>query len=213
LVSNKYDNSIISYKVKKIYFAAFVCILLIVFLFNYVVLGRAINEERSITVQLKEQIDPITNPFNKLTDQDRKKYLLAIDKRKISKLRDTVLYKLKGKYLNVPVLLYNLSNDTLRYLTMTCSWDDFFSFDNKKLLILGWPCDSNFPISKTLLPHKSIVYNIPIILTGNYLRREKFRISMGLFIVNKKSMNFINDLPISDRKTKNLIWSNEVSIN
>jgi len=59
---------------------------------------------------------------HQLAIQQGRKYLLDIDQQKMGVPRDTDIYRFKGKFLNLPVEFSNLTNDTLRYLTMTCSW-------------------------------------------------------------------------------------------
>ncbi len=139
---------------------------------------------------------------------------MVIDQNKIGTPHDSIVYELgskrKCKVFNVPVKLLNLSKDTLWYLSMTCSWGESFSIDNKDLSILSWPCESNFSIEKFILPHKSMTYSVPVAVMNRDIRDDKFRIGMNLLIVTKKNMDFTWGLILSDYKTKNLIWSNEV---
>jgi len=169
-----------------------------------------------IKLLIKQHTQPKPDVFKELTVQDRKNYVLTIDQSKIGKPHDSVVYKLhhkrKCKVFNVPVKLSNLSNDTLRYLSMTCSWGDSFSIDNKNLSILGWVCESNFSIKKFIVPHKSMTYSVPVAVTNGDIRDDKFRVGMNLLIVDKKNKRFTWGLIPSDFKTKNLIWSNEVQL-
>lgn len=194
-------------------------LLVIASLYNFVAAQTSKKAESGIK-QLKKQHTPNKTAFvTELTAQDRANYLLKIDQSKIGKPGDTVLYRRKYKVLykrkykvfNIPVKLLNLSNDTLRYLSVYCSWYDFFSIDNKKISILGWGCDSNIPIDKIVLPHKTGMYNIPVLTDGTIIN-DKFRIGMNLFIINKENRNYsLNYMEPGDR-AKNLIWSNEVTL-
>ena len=179
--------------------------------YNYLTAQTSKKTKSSIIQLTKRHTQRKTDVFKELTAQDRKNYLLIIDQRKIGKLHDTILYRGKCKVFNVPVKLSNISNDTLRYLSMSCSWDESFSIDNKNLNILVWGCDKNVPVDKLVLPHNSVVYNIPV-LTDGTIESNKFRIGMNLLIVNKKNKRFTWDLILSDYKTKNLIWSNPVTV-
>jgi len=173
--------------------------------YNFVAAQTSKITDPGIIQLTKRHTQPKPDVFKELTAQDRKNYLLTIDQSKIGKPHD--------KVFNVPVKLSNLSNDTLRYLSMTCSWEVFFSINNKKLNFSGWVCDSNFPIDKLVSPHKSVTYNIPV-LTDGPIRDNKFRIGINLFIINRQSRNFIlySAMRSFDFKTKNLIWSNEVQL-
>jgi hypothetical protein len=199
---------------KKPYPIKILFVLLIVGSLCSFVLARTFKEYKwNTTGQTKQPSQGKAGLVHKLTVQDRKRYLLKIDQQKIRKPRDTVFFiKTKRKFFNVPVILVNFSNDTLKYLTMSCSWEDFFSINDKKLTFWGWPCDSNFPKDKVLLPHKSATYNIPVILTNSYVKGDKFRIGMNLFIVDKRNERYIFDFSPNFDRTINLIWSNEVEV-
>ena len=55
-----------------------------------------------------------------------------------------------------------------------------------------------------------MTYSVPVAVMNRDIRDDKFRIGMNLLIVTKKNMDFTWGLILSDYKTKNLIWSNEV---
>ena len=78
--------------------------------------------------------------------------------------------------------------------------------------IIGWNCDTNFPIDQTLLPHKSQVYNLPVILKETYIKGEKLAVGMHLIILNKQNEKSILDFSDFRSNRKNLIWSNEVQV-
>lgn len=76
----------------------------------------------------KSQIKP-------LTASDRKNYVITIDQNKVWTLK----YSLpKNNYygkvvLFVPMKFTNNSNDTLKYMTMSCSWEEFYLTDRKEI--------------------------------------------------------------------------------
>jgi len=154
--------------------------------------------------------------FAPLTAVGRKNYILNIDAKEISK---PIEIKRKNRPLriscNVIVKLTNNSHDTLKYLTMSCSWDDNFRFDNYKFGMMGWNCDKNIPVTKIVPPHKTLPFIIPIICDSTVvISATRFRI--GIIII-KESINrqFIDFLPMDNDLTRfknNLIWSNEVEI-
>ncbi|HEY2580640.1 MAG TPA: hypothetical protein VGI43_02485 [Mucilaginibacter sp.] len=149
--------------------------------------------------------------YYKLTDQDRKNYILNIDQKKIKAPHDTIIYKTKYNLAYVTVKLSNYSKDTLKYMIMSCSWYDQFQVNNKKLTIFGWPCDGNFPVERIIIPHKSASFGVPIIVTKGSSKTETFKIAMNLFMGNKKNQDFLFESP-DKYKAVNLIWSNEVEL-
>jgi hypothetical protein len=152
-----------------------------------------------------------------------KGYVLSIDQDKIGRPQDSVVNKRTYEFVLVPIKLSNFTGDTLKYITMTCSWDVIFKFNKKGVSIRGWNCDSNFPAVFTIAPHKSFTYKIPVLveknaITGNY----SFKIGMYLFKYRehggfREFDNFLDSkLLIShhsnNKAYKNIIWSNEVMI-
>ncbi len=48
--------------------------------------------------------------------------------------------------------LTNHSKDTMNYLSMSCSWTDFYTVDKKELDIESFLCNKNVPTILTLAP-------------------------------------------------------------
>jgi hypothetical protein len=150
-----------------------------------------------------------------LTGQDRKDYVLNVDQHKITKVRDTTFGARKiSSYVIAQVKLLNLSSDTLTYINMTCSTYDIFTVDNKKISIMGWDCDKNFPKEFKIAPHKNSTFNFVLYFDKNH-PAQKFR--FGIYLIRSKTKYFGFD--ILDRFWKSkvpfkncLIWSNEVTI-
>ena len=147
-----------------------------------------------------------------LSEKDKKIYILSIDQRKISKPRDTVMYNKKGYYLNVPLRLYNNSNDTLKYLNMSCSSFEIFQTDNKNISVTIHGCDNNFPVVFHVAPHKSSTIDIHVIFNITYVKiGAKFKMGMHLQkYIGHDHFDFDSD-KVAKSKT-NLIWSNSIKI-
>jgi hypothetical protein len=167
---------------------------------------------------------PEKNPFIKiyqqkhntaiyaLSEKDKKLYSLSIDQHKISKPRDTIIYYKKRSYLTVPLKLSNNSNDTLKYINMSCSSFDIFRTDNVSISITTHDCDTNFPMVFTVSPYKSSIIIIHIMFNSITVKTgAKFKIGMHL---QKYNNNKRLDLDFEEilKNTKNLIWSNTVEI-
>lgn len=158
-----------------------------------------------------------TSKVKPLTALDRKNYVLTINQNKLAKLKYTPPNGKNNYYrktvLFVPVKLTNNSNDTLKYLSMTCSWEEFYLVDKRE--IAGIPieeCIKNIPCTIMLPPHKSFIIRIPVI---KIQRGKKFRIGMTLIKLFKET-NLL-DLFSIDRSSlsKNvnyIIWSNAVEL-
>ena len=160
---------------------------------------------------------------SKKRDLSKKGYVLSIDQDKIEGPRDTVVNGKDYEFAVVPLVLSNFTKDTLKYVNMTCSWDEIFTFNKKSASINGWSCDANFSTVYSIAPRKSYTYRIPVLIekaaiTNNYT----FRIGLYLFKYSESggfgefdtfldSKNLASPRP-KKMVYKNIIWSNEVTI-
>jgi len=145
---------------------------------------------------------PLTNP-------DLKGYTLTIDLQSIGRPHDTVIFKKTYLVYYIPVKFSNNTNSPLNYITMTCSWDELFHLNNKHFKILIRPCESNYPYTEILLPHKTSTFYLPIIRERKSIGTETLKIGMNLFIDNAQNRNLF---PLPVDKMDNVIWSNEIKI-
>ncbi len=142
-----------------------------------------------------------------------KGYVLNIDQDKIEKARDTIIGGKSYEFVLVPVELWNLTSDTLKYMTMTCSWEVIFTINKRSASILGWDCDSNFPIYSTVDPQKSSVHKIPILIEKTAFNDNyRFKIGIHIFKFNGYFKNFDTFFEPSKMPINDPIWSNEIVI-
>jgi hypothetical protein len=157
-----------------------------------------------------------------LTKQDRKNYVLSIDQHKVAK-RDTLvykekpnsydLYKVKQSYISVPLKFTNYSNDTLKYLSMSCSWWEFYQVDVKGITIMADDCTKNIPHTVIVFPHKSLTINVPLDYDKNLVHPNSlFRIGMSLQKNIGGGQPDDADAYLLRPETSNLIWSNPVKV-
>jgi len=64
----------------------------------------------------------------------------------------------------IPTTLKNNTKDTLNYLSMTCSWEEFYLVDNSKLEVEQKGCDKNMPKMLTLAPGQKATVEIKLII-------------------------------------------------
>jgi hypothetical protein len=172
-----------------------------------------------IKEQIKKQNELILKKplpvYHPLTDQDRKNFVLTIDQHKIKNIRDTLVYGKKLGFIKCPLKLTNKSNDTLKYINMTCSWEEVYQIDKNNVMgIWAKACDSNFPTIITIPPQKALVINVPVIIHGSLGKNRAFKIGMSLqeFISREQLFDFDAQAYLLRPETKNLIWSNEVKV-
>lgn len=132
---------------------------------------------------------------------DNSKYILTIKQGKYEKINNQT-------YLSVPTTLTNNTDDTLKYLSMSCSWREFYCVDNDKMSVEQVICTKNGQIILTLLPHKSVDREIKLIIE-QITDTSKLKFKIGFSLIKVK-----NNLPYEfneQEKMKNIIWSNTVT--
>jgi hypothetical protein len=146
--------------------------------------------------------------FNSVTFSQTTKettYTLTIIKGKVIKEN-------KQTFWVTPTTLTNKTKDTLRYFSMSCSWQDFYSVDNNKLQVEGTSCDKNIPKILTLAPGQSRTVEIRLLISQTMDASEiKFRIGFNLIKASSTQKTIDFDFK-EEKKKKNVIWSNIISM-
>jgi len=124
-----------------------------------------------------------------------------------AELKDVI--KEKGHtFLIVMATLTNQSKDTLKYHSDSCSWEDYYSVNSKKLQIQQSQCDKYFPIILTLAPNESREAELRLVLSGSGpIPNIKFKV--GFHVLEDRVYSDNNEL--SEQFDKNVIWSDEIS--
>jgi hypothetical protein len=160
--------------------------------------------------QKHEQILPPME-FPLLTANERALLSVTIDEKKTGKPVDTIHADKNARAISVPVTIHNYGKDTLKYLSYTCSWEEYYHLDNKKLTIELFTCDYNVEHEVIIPPGDSHTETLPIVY---HLRGEKglerFRVGVNINI-------HAHDLAISPRynyayqlMSNNIVWSKDV---
>lgn len=161
--------------------------------------------------------DVLARPVLAFTDTnwakgDTLNYWLYIPKSKIPLLKDTIFNREKCFITQCPLMLYNNTSDTLKYMTMSASWWDIYYIDNQNFALAAdwWNVFKNSSQLIVLPPHQSITRSIGIITYKGYYRGQKLRIAMSLQRIGFELPGFMVQLK---PKTTNMIWSNQVTLN
>lgn len=130
---------------------------------------------------------------------------------------ELVIEKIKTEKQGKPVIwvmakLTNHSKETLRYFSTSCSWQEFYTTDNKKLQLQTFDCNKNIPLILTLAPGKSTTVSISFFVnTAIKTSERKFKI--GFNLMKATNTQKASDFDFKEvEKKKNLIWSNQISM-
>jgi hypothetical protein len=151
-----------------------------------------------------------------LTDADRKNYIVSIDQQELRPPQMSNPGVATSRYyMNIDLKITNNSSDTLKYLSMWCSWSDILKTDNSKLHISGNYCSADHPEVKMILPYKTDTYKLFVVLKREaVVAGTPFKIGMSIYkFINKQQLKGFNSgNPSFKDNTANLIWSNTVQI-
>ena len=140
--------------------------------------------------------------------KDTSKYVLAIKQVKNEKTAQKTFWI-------VSTTVTNNSNETLKYLSMSCSWQEFYYVDNNKMSIDVGVCTKNGPIIVNLAPNESVNKEIKLQIkqdNGGF-NKIKFKIGMNLLQVkNENTTSQLYDEFLKDKFMKNIIWSNSIEM-
>lgn len=147
----------------------------------------------------------LLNCFTFSQTAKKENYTLIIIKGKVIKEK-------KQRFLITPTTLTNNTNDTLKYYSMSCSWQEFYLVDSKELQVDGQECDKNIPIILTLAPGESKTVEIRLLMNQTIDTSEiKFKIGFNMMKVSNTQKEFNFDFN-EQQKKENIIWSNIISI-
>ena len=115
-------------------------------------------------------------------------------------------------FLLIKTTLTNKTPDTVKYVSMSCSWQDPYTTDTGELSILVSPCDRNVPKLIQIPPDKSeeTILSLTSKKSIDQLQNIKFRIGFNLVTAKDQNEMFskVSDL----NKMKNVIWSDTLQL-
>ncbi|MFT3796557.1 hypothetical protein [Flavobacterium sp.] len=114
------------------------------------------------------------------------------------------------KIVRIDAILINKSKDTLRYLSRSCSWSNFYEVDRNRMLIDLPACDKDVETIVTLPPGESNSVKLDVNFPEG---KSILNFKIGMHIVDPKSIKkiiFFNHTEISQKYI--IVWSNKLKI-
>ena len=110
----------------------------------------------------------------------------------------------KNNAAKIKVRLWNKSKDTLNYLCMSCSWQEFYKMSNKNIAIRINECDKNIPQILILKPGESRTVEIYVLRSNG--TKDDFK--LGMSIIQTKELKIPSaDYILTEAK---VIWSSSI---
>jgi len=149
-----------------------------------------------------------------LTAQDKHNYILSIDQHKIIELKRGYFNEHKYHLISVTVKLNNNSNETLKFLRMSCGIDEIYKTNSKDVMLQRSVCQSNIPVEVTVDPHHNYEIKLPVLVKkGQQTHNFKFKMGMALiqptYDPSQDFLRIVYAYKLADDK---LLWSNEVEV-
>ncbi|HTB99729.1 MAG TPA: hypothetical protein VK705_03510 [Ferruginibacter sp.] len=115
----------------------------------------------------------------------------------------------QGIYINVQTTITNNSSDTLRYLSMSCSWANYYVIDSRAFHLPTSECDKDTALLIQVAPHKrqETMLRLISLLNTKQLHSVKFKIGFK-FVQACDTDKASKEL----RRSKNTIWSNSLML-
>jgi hypothetical protein len=110
--------------------------------------------------------------------------------------------------------LWNNTKDTLKYVSMSCSWYDVYSISHPKVSIKQDPCFKNIPVIISVDPETNAKTFFKVSLDGiEQGSREKLK--LGFKLIQAQPSDDTTRLVETLYNTKNteaILWSNEIEL-
>jgi hypothetical protein len=115
----------------------------------------------------------------------------------------------QGIYLSVETTIMNNSSDTLRYLSMSCSWANYYTINERAIHLPTPQCNEDTALLIQVAPHsnKKATLRLIALMSTKQLHNIEFKIGFKFLQAcdtNKASREL--------RRSKNVIWSNSLTI-
>jgi hypothetical protein len=115
----------------------------------------------------------------------------------------------QGVYIFIKTTIANNSSDTLRYLSMSCSWANYYVIDERAIHLPTFQCDKDTALLITVKPHQKEekILRVISLLPVKQLHNLKFRVGFK-FVQACDTDRASKEL----RRSKNTLWSNSLTI-
>ena len=119
----------------------------------------------------------------------------------------------------IATTIYNPTDDTIRFLTMTCSYEDFFLTDTADFKVQQDNlCYSNYPTFITLPPKSKTDRYITVrSAKTNFTPADyvKYKIKIGMYLITwTKNLKYRDQHDLYENRQKaEIIWSNDLELN
>lgn len=117
--------------------------------------------------------------------------------------------------IHIATTLFNPTNDTLSFVTMTCSYEDLFLTDTSIFKVQSrYDCFKNSPIVNRIPPQGKIDQFIMIRPTSKDIKIGDHKLRIGMYLLTPKKEDGFEGIAkqYEQRQNAKIIWSNEIDL-
>ncbi len=126
-----------------------------------------------------------------------------------------ILYLDSTRTIHIATTLYNPTNDTLSFVSMSCSFEDLFLTDTSIFRVQSrYDCYSNYPKVISVPPREKIDQFIMVRPVNKDIKIADYKIRIGMYYLTPKKENGFQGRvkQYEQRQTAKIIWSNELDL-
>jgi len=127
-----------------------------------------------------------------------------------------IIYLDTTSTIHIATTLYNPTSDTVNFVTMTCSYEDFFLTDTSIFKVQSrYDCYSNVPAVMSIAPNSKLDQFIMVRPTGKDIKIIDNKLRIGMYIMTPKKENGFDEIikQYENRQSAKILWSNELDLN
>jgi hypothetical protein len=117
--------------------------------------------------------------------------------------------------IHIATTLFNPTNDTLSFVTMTCSYEDLFLTDTSIFKVQSrYDCFKNGPIVTSIPPGEKIDQFIMISPISKDIKIGDHKLRIGMYLLTPKKEDGFEGIAkqYEQRQNAKIIWSNEIDL-
>ena len=126
-----------------------------------------------------------------------------------------IIYLDTTSTIHIATTLFNPTNDTLSFVTMTCSYEDLFLTDSSIFKVQSrYDCFSNYPIVTSIPPGEKLDHFIMVKPTTKDTKIIDNKLRVGMYLLTPKKENRFDGIikQYENRQSAKVIWSNELDL-
>lgn len=148
-------------------------------------------------------------------------HILAYSKLQLTAYLGGIIYADTSPTIHIATTLYNPTEDTIQFVSMSCTYEDLFLTDDSIFIIQSrYDCYDTYPIIQKLPPKSKIDHYLMIRAKNKEFKVWNYKkIKIGMHIIDFKDKFYFEDLEKNVQKFEEvlnrseILWSSQLDLN